>query len=76
MPYDDESTSHLMAQPVWNCSDGLVAACLHGAGAVVTMAATIAHSGAPPATPGALQKFVVLHDGAITFKRVDTIRGI
>eukprot|EP00439_Symbiodinium_sp_Y106_P039884 s4106_g4.t2 len=70
--YDEENTTRVVRQAVWNHSDGLVAVCLHGLKAVTSMAATIAHSGAPPcvgpSTAGSKQRFVVLHDGAFTFK--------
>ena len=71
-PCEEDGTSGVVRQGVWNHTDGLVAVCIHGLQAVTSMAATIAHSGAPPkvgpVNPGAKQRFVVLHDGAITFR--------
>ena len=71
-PCEEDGTSGVVRQGVWNHTDGLVAVCIHGLQAVTSMAATIAHSGAPPkvgpVNPDAKQRFVVLHDGAITFR--------
>ena len=72
VPWDDDRTSEVVRQGVWNHTDGIVAVSIHGLLAVTTMAAAIAHSAAPPTigpkNPGAKQRFVVLHDGAITFR--------
>ena len=72
VPWDDDRTSEVVRQGVWNHTDGIVAVSIHGLLAVTTMAAAIAHSAAPPTigpkNPGAKQRSVVLHDGAITFR--------
>ncbi|CAE6963895.1 GABBR2 [Symbiodinium sp. CCMP2592] len=53
-------------------ADALVAISIHGVRAVTTMASTIAFGGAPPtikpAVPSKPQRFVVMHDGLLTFR--------
>ena len=71
-PWDEDCTSEVVRQGVWNHTDGIVAVSIHGLRAVTSMPPAIAHSAAPPTVgprnPGAKQRFVVLHDGAITFR--------
>ncbi|CAE7711414.1 unnamed protein product [Symbiodinium sp. CCMP2592] len=70
--YDEDGTTDIVSAPVWNPADALVAISIHGIRAVTTMASTIAFGGAPPtikpAVPGKPQRFVVMHDGLLTFR--------
>ncbi|CAE7624163.1 Clec16a [Symbiodinium sp. CCMP2592] len=70
--YDEDGTTDIISAPVWSPADALVAISIHGIRAVTTMASTIAFGGAPPtikpAVPSKPQRFVVMHDGLLTFR--------
>ncbi|CAE6971381.1 unnamed protein product, partial [Symbiodinium sp. CCMP2592] len=70
--YDEENTTDIIGAPVWSPADALVAVSIHGIRTVTTMASTIAFGGAPPtikpAVPSKPQRFVVMHDGLLTFR--------
>ncbi|CAE7248022.1 JNK [Symbiodinium sp. CCMP2592] len=70
--YDEENTTDIIGAPIWSPADALVAVSIHGIRTVTTMASTIAFGGAPPtikpAVPSKPQRFVVMHDGLLTFR--------
>ncbi|CAE7490394.1 GABBR2 [Symbiodinium sp. CCMP2592] len=70
--YDEDGTTDIVAKPVWSPPDALVAVAIHGIRTVTTMASTIAYGGVPPtilpAVPSERQRFVVMHDGLLTFR--------
>ncbi|CAE7233872.1 unnamed protein product [Symbiodinium sp. CCMP2592] len=72
IPYGEEGTTDIISAPVWSPADALVAVSIHGVRTVTTMASTIAFGGAPPtikpAVPSKPQRFVVMHDGLLSFR--------
>ncbi|CAE7710265.1 GABBR2, partial [Symbiodinium sp. CCMP2592] len=72
IPYSEEGTTDIVSAPIWSPADALVAVSIHGVRTVTTMASTIAFGGAPPtikpAVPSKPQRFVVMHDGLLSFK--------
>ncbi|CAE7213840.1 unnamed protein product, partial [Symbiodinium sp. CCMP2592] len=70
--YDEENTTDIIGALIWSPADALVAVSIHGIRTVTTMASTIAFGGAPPtikpAVPSKPQRFVVMHDGLLTFR--------
>ncbi|CAE7222918.1 GABBR2 [Symbiodinium sp. CCMP2592] len=72
IPYREEGTTDIVSAPIWSPADALVAVSIHGVRTVTTMASTIAFGGAPPtikpAVPSKPQRFVVMHDGLLSFK--------
>ncbi|CAE7380708.1 unnamed protein product, partial [Symbiodinium sp. CCMP2592] len=72
IPYDEEGTTDIIGAPVWSPADALVAVSIHGIRTVTTMASTIAFGGAPPtikpAVPSKPQRFIVMHDGLLSFR--------
>ncbi|CAE7806513.1 JNK [Symbiodinium sp. CCMP2592] len=72
IPYSEEGTTDIVSAPIWGSADALVAVSIHGVRTVTTMASTIAFGGAPPtikpAVPSKPQRFVVMHDGLLSFK--------
>ncbi|CAE7035019.1 unnamed protein product [Symbiodinium sp. CCMP2592] len=72
IPYSEEGTTDIVSAPIWSPADALVAVSIHGVRTVTTMASTIAFGGAPPtikpAVPSKPQRFIVMHDGLLSFK--------
>ncbi|CAE7345631.1 unnamed protein product [Symbiodinium sp. CCMP2592] len=72
IPYAEEGTTDIVSAPIWSPADALVAVSIHGIRTVTTMASTIAFGGAPPtikpAVPSKPQRFIVMHDGLLTFR--------